>query len=164
MVHLSPSQPSVRYPFPRPTRPAGASFAPAPPTPALLLPLDVQRWLAGALAARVFQRQCRGRTAPRFDGDSAPELPSFNIRPFAHEALSEITQNEQRCLLAIELERGIRALELPLSKRQIWEGQRHEVLVATCYRIGQLYQALRLRLDAEAVMQIVRDEMQKAGT
>lgn len=164
MVHLPSSQPSVRYLFPRPARPVGASFAPAPPIPALLLPPAVQSWLAGALAARVFQRQCRGRTAPRFDGESAPELPSFNIRPFVPAELDAINHEGQCCLLAIELERGIRALELPLSKRQIWEGQRHDILVATCYRIGQLYQALCRRLDAEAAMQIVRDEMQMAGT
>ena len=124
----------------------------------------MQRWLAGALATRVFQRQCRGRTAPRFGGASAPALPSFNIRPFVPAELDAIHPNGQRVLLAIELERGIRALELPLSRQEIWEGQRQEVLVATCYRIGQVYQALCRRLDAEAAMQIVRDEMQMAGT
>lgn len=148
-----------------PARRGGAPFSPDPvlPLPAALLPYQAQRVLASMLAMQVWIRQRRERTAPRFAEQSEPLFPSLNVRPFDEALLRVLAVARLRELLAVELERAIRGLELSLSKRQLLDGQRHDLLVAVCRRVGQLYQALQRQLGEEVALAALNEELRLAG-
>jgi hypothetical protein len=148
-----------------PARRGGAPFSPDPvlPLPAALLPYQAQRVLASLLAMQVWMRQRGARPAPRFADQSEPLFPSLNVRPFDGETLRVLAVARLRELLAVELERAIRGLELTLSKRQLLDGQRHDLLVAVCRRVGQVYQALQRQLGEEAALAALNEELRLAG-
>jgi hypothetical protein len=131
---------------------------PIPVVPGWLRPLVVQRLVGQAVAARAAWQETHLCLEPyRFGNESEPDWHETNLLRYGR-CLGRLSEELQRWILGMEVERILRLVQLPPS--ELGQGAWVAAVLAACEHVAQVYQVWR-RYRAARAREMLREELQR---